>query len=199
MGVYGRVNDASSGGDTKRHEQMGMPSVASDDLPFEPLGLVEKVYRTVSRDIRFLDSRGNGVLWPSNHGRAASESGGSGDADAAFGGGDDPVVAAAAVTSTSTGSNSDGRERTMPLVRNEAIAFIVSVSQGGTTVSTKLRSASPCACSSGYERHGKNAKPCASKSTERPLIEPHFSATQGNIHGPIPRRPSGRPGEAWRR
>ena len=125
MGVYGRVNDASSGGDAKRHEQMGMPSVASDDLPFVPLGFVEKVYRTVSRDTRFLDSRGNGVLWPSNHGRVASESGGSGDADAAFGGGDDPVVAAAAVTSAA--SNTTGRERTMPLVRNEAIAFTVSV------------------------------------------------------------------------
>ena len=62
--MYGLSSVSSSGGDTKRQEQIGIPSVTSDDdfLLAVPFGSVEKVYRTVSRDIRFLDSNGSGVL-----------------------------------------------------------------------------------------------------------------------------------------
>ena len=96
-----------------------MPSVTSDDdLLVAPFGFVENVYRTVSRDIRFLDSSGSGVLRPSSHGRDASESSGVGGDDA--GGGDDDAVAAAAIANTANKNTSN-------VEGNNVLAFMVTL------------------------------------------------------------------------
>ena len=117
--MYGLVSVSSSGGDTNRQEQIGIPSVMSDDdLLVVPLGSVEKVYRTVSRDIHFLDSKGSGVLWPSSHGLAAAcESRGVGDA-----GGDDAVAAQANAT---TANNTTSRKILVPLVEEKSVVTLM--------------------------------------------------------------------------
>ena len=116
--MYGLVSVSSSGGDTNRQEQIGIPSVMSDDdLLVVPLGSVEKVYRTVSRDIHFLDSKGSGVLWPSSHGLAACESRGVGDA-----GGDDAVAAQAIAT---TANNTTSRKIMLPLVEEKSVITLM--------------------------------------------------------------------------
>lgn len=100
-----------------------MPSVTSDDdlLVVASFGFVENVYRTVSRDIRFLDSRGSGVLRPSSHGRDASESSGVGGDDA--GGGDDDAVTAAKIANTANKNTSN-------VEGNNVLAFMVALKRG---------------------------------------------------------------------
>ena len=90
--------------------------MSDDDLLVAPLGSVEKVYRTVSRDIRFLDSNGSGVLWPSSHGLAACKRG-VGDA-----GGDDAVAAQAIAT---TANNTTLRKILVPLVEEKSVITLM--------------------------------------------------------------------------